>query len=102
MPILTPTPPAEDAHLAGFPHGHGWIPLVGYDAACPARPWFGEIRRGTPDGPDVILCGQHATWGEAWASVGDYGRRMLEAWQSEDSTLMTLFRASIKYAKEQR
>jgi hypothetical protein len=83
--------------LAAFPYGRGWIPGVTYRAG-ESHPYRADLRRSTPNGPDLVYCGDYAAEREAWAACADTGRRMLEVWESGDTALMALMRASIKYA----
>lgn len=86
-----------DAALGDFPTGHGWMPDVMYCAGSTA-PHRARLIRGTPAGPDEAYCGDYASEVEAWRACGETGRRMLAAWESGDTALMALLRASITYA----
>jgi hypothetical protein len=51
------TPERYAAIIAMMPDNTGWSPLVRHDAAA-EQPYVGELRRGTPNGPDVVNVGR--------------------------------------------
>jgi hypothetical protein len=60
-PLFHDLTPARHAELmAMFPTGRGWIPVIGY-AADADRPFTSELRRGTPNGPDVVRLANYST-----------------------------------------
>lgn len=100
-----PFDPAEWADIKAaieeFPWGNGWIPVVA--PVVGTDDWTAEIRRGTPAGPDVLVVGAlHAGAAAGVRACGAMVRQMLDARETGDTALMTLMRASIQYAKEQK
>jgi len=86
-----------DAILTDFPRGRGWSPGVGH---WPDGTWDADLRRATPRGPDIVYCGRYATEREAWVACVERAKAMVTAWESGDTALMALLRASIAYAEK--
>lgn len=92
---LTPERHAE--LMKNFPVGRGWMPVIGYDASA-AKPFTAELRRGTPNGPDIAKLGSYLSAECALFIATCFGHDMAIADAFGDEDAKAKIRAKIAYA----
>lgn len=99
-PFFHDLTPAKHAELiAMFPFGRGWMPQIGYDANA-ETPFTAELRRGTPNGPDVIRLANYSTAENALRACVTFAINMvlIDSGHGDEQARETI-RSMIEYAK---
>lgn len=85
--------------MAAYPESTGgWSPCIAYTAGA-ARPFAAQLRRGTPDGPDVAHAGEYLTAECALVVAVAFAWDMVFAHTHGTEEHKAAIRAKITYAK---
>jgi hypothetical protein len=99
-PFFHDLTPAKHAELiAMFPFARGWTPVIGYDANA-ATPFTSELRRGTPNGPDIVRLANYSTAENALRAAVTFAINMVLVDMGHgDEQARETIRSMIAYAK---